>query len=81
MKGGYTMKKYEKSKRIKYFRKQRAYGWALILLSILSIRVSGGDITAAILFAPAGVYLLFSKEMWVLDDYYYEVEARKEEES
>ena len=71
------MKKYKKSKRYYYFRKQRRYGLAVLALSVLAAFLTSGDITATILLAPLGVYLVFTKEMVIMDDYYYEMQAKK----
>lgn len=71
------MKKYKKSKRYYYFRKQRRYGLALLAIAVLAAFLTGGDITASILLAPLGVYLVFTKEMVIMDDYYYEMQAKK----
>jgi len=69
--------KYNKSKSSRYFRKQRIYGGILAALGILSAIVCDGDITAALLLTPFGIYLMLTREMWVTDDYYYEVQAKK----
>lgn len=71
------MKKYRKSKRYYYYRKQRIYGVVVTLLGVLSAIVSGGDITVAWLLVPAGLYLCFTKDMVITDDYFYEMEAKE----
>lgn len=69
--------KYQKHKRVKYFRKQKFMGGILIALGILSAIMSDGDITAALLLVPIGLYLVFTKEPVITDDYFYELEVKK----
>lgn len=68
----------KKDKRTIYFRKQRAIGVCIVLLAVLSIILFEGDATAAVLIAPIGLYMIFTKKMVWTDDYFYEVQ---EEES
>lgn len=74
------MKKYKKSRRYYYFRKQRIMGLILAILGVVSAIVSGGDIAAALLLVPFGLFVMFTKEMLVTDDYFYEIKAKKFEE-
>lgn len=69
--------KYKKSKRYYYFRKQRCYGLAFILLGILTAIILGGDITVSILLVPLGIYIMLTKEMLITDDYYFEVKEKR----
>lgn len=69
--------KYQKHKRVKYFRKQKILGGALIVLGILSAIILDGDITVALLLVPAGLYITFTKTPVLMDDYFYELEAKK----
>lgn len=71
------MKKYRKSKRYYYFRKQRWYGIALMAIAAIVPFITNGDITASILIGIPGSYLIFTKDMILRDDYYYEMEAKK----
>ena len=59
-------------RRHRYFRKQRIYGLGLILMGIISAILLEGDITVALLIIPAGLAVLFSKDMCIYDDYYEE---------
>lgn len=68
--------KYVNRKR-RYFRKQKLMGLALALLGVLSAFILEGDITVAILLVPFGLYVVFTKEMLWMDDYYYECKYRK----
>lgn len=56
-----------------YFMKQKAMGLGLIILGILSAIVLAGDIIVLLLLSPFGLYLVFTKEMWLEDRYYYAV--------
>lgn len=41
---------------------QRFYGTSMILVSVVSTILSNGDITAAVMFFPLGMYAIFTKE-------------------
>lgn len=70
--------KYKRSKRARYFRKQKIHGAVTIALGILSAIILEGDITGALLLVPLGLWLCLTKEAVITtDDYYYELEARK----
>lgn len=69
--------KYQKHKRVKYFRKQKILGAIIVVLGVLSAILLAGDITAALLLVPLGLYICFTKEAILLDDYFYELEAKK----
>ena len=71
------MKKYRKSKRYYYYRKQKLYGVALIAVAIVSAIITDGDITAALILAPLGLSMIFSKDRILYDDdYFYEMEGK-----
>lgn len=65
------------NKRKKYFKKQKAFGVFVLLFAIVSIFILDGDATAALLFLPLALLLIFSKEMIMYDDYFFEVERKK----
>lgn len=70
--------KYQKHKRVKYFRKQKILGGILIALGVLTAILLAGDITAALLLVPLGLWLCLTKEaVYMDDDYFYELEAKK----
>ena len=71
MKGCVSMKK--DYNRRHYIMKQKAMGLGLILIGILTAIITGGDITVLMLFGAFGLYLVFTKEMWLEDQYYYAV--------
>ena len=59
--------------RKKYFVKQKGVGLGLVLASAFLIAV--GCIPAAI-FIPGGLTLMFTRHMWLVNDYYREVMER-----
>ena len=69
------------NKRTIYFRKQRAMGVGIVLLAVLSTILFNGDATAAVLIAPLGLYTIFTKDMALTNDYFYEEQERLEKES
>lgn len=46
----------------KLIHRQRRYGAALVVLGVLMAAVSGGDVTAALVLAPLGIWMLCTKE-------------------
>lgn len=63
----------------KYFIKQKLMGLILIVGSILaSITLLEGDATITLISIPIGLMMIFSKEMWLVDEYYYEIEESEE---
>jgi hypothetical protein len=77
------MKKSKRDKRYYYFVRQKIVGWALVALGVLSAILLDGDCTAALLIVPIGLYAAFTKEMVLMDDYYFEknqkIERRESE--
>ena len=69
--------KYQKHKRVKYFRKQKILGGLILALGILSAIILAGDITVALLLIPLGLYIVFTKKPVLMDDYFYELETKK----
>lgn len=68
------------NKRTIYFRKQRAMGAIMVLIGVLSTLLEG-DATAAILTVPFGLYTIFTKEMILTNDYFYEKQEEQNIES
>lgn len=54
-----------------YFIKQKAYGLAMLAVTVLAV---WGDITIAVITVPLGLMCLFSKKMLIVDNYYFEAE-------
>lgn len=68
------------SKRQRYFIKQKIYGVVIMLIGILPI-ILHGDGTAALLTTPIGLYLMMTKKMCIMDNYYYTVQMRRRRKS
>lgn len=66
----------EKRRRL-YFLKQKVVGVFLLILTIFAIRLLDGDTTIALLTVPLGLTLIFSKEKWWMDNYYFETERNE----
>lgn len=62
-----------------YFIKQKAMGLAMLIFSVLSVPALDGDATITLVTVPLGLCLLISKEMLIVNDYYFETKERKEE--
>ena len=62
-----------------YFLKQKLIGLGMILGSIaFAWLVKDEAIVLPIFMVPIGLFLLFTKEMYWTNDYYYEVEEDEE---
>lgn len=59
----------------RYFRRQKIMGGVLALLGVVSAFVLEGDITVALFTVPWGLYIVFTKERVLLDDYYWDHQA------
>lgn len=57
-----------------YFIKQKAYGLAMLAVTVLAAWATEGDITIAVITVPLGLMCLFSKKMLIVDNYYFEAE-------
>lgn len=64
----------EKKARRWYFIKQKAYGLAMLVVTVLA----EGDITIAVITVPLGLMCLFSKKMLIVDNYYFATEERRQ---
>ena len=69
------MNKYKKNKRCYYLRKHKIIGAILVGLAAVSIIITGGDITAAVLFGTLGLYLMFAEDMPTAEECYHEAES------
>ena len=72
------MKTYKKSKRYYYFMKQKLLGVALLMCAAFLAIVIDGGITASLILAPLGLYMIFTKEAITYGDYYYELHEKNE---
>lgn len=69
--------KREQERRRRYFIKQRLYGLMLVAITVLEVIALDGDATVAFFTLPIAGYMIFSKEMLVVDNYYWETKERK----
>ena len=60
-----------------YFIKQKACGLAMLAITVLAVWATEGDITIAFITVPLGVTCIFSKEMLIMNDYYFTTKERK----
>lgn len=66
----------EKRRRL-YFLKQKVIGVFFLVFTIFAIKLLDGDATIALLTVPLGLILIFSKEKWWMDNYYFETERNE----
>ncbi len=67
----------ERQARRWYFLKQRALGAAVLVFTVLAVWILEGDATIALITVPLGLALVFSKQMLVVNEYYFRTEERK----
>ena len=60
-----------------YFIKQKACGLAMLAITVLAVWATEGDITIAFITVPLGITCIFSKEMLIMNDYYFTTKERK----
>lgn len=60
-----------------YFIKQRLYGIALIAITALAVMTLDGDATIALFTLPLAGYLLFGKEILIVNSYYWQTKERE----
>lgn len=53
----------------------------MLVLTIFAVKLLDGDATIALLTVPLGLILIFSKEKWWMDNYYFENEANERRKS
>lgn len=66
----------EKRRRL-YFLKQKVIGVFFLIFTIFAVKLLDGDATVAFLTVPLGLTLIFSKEKWWMDNYYFETEKKE----
>ena len=64
----------EKRERKKYFITQKLYGVAVLILTVVAVKLLDGDATIALFTVPLGVTLIASKEMLIVNEYYWKCE-------
>lgn len=65
----------ERRKRKRYFLTQKLYGVAMLILTAVSVKLLEGDITVAFVTVPMGIALITSKEMLIVNEYFWESEG------
>lgn len=64
-------------KRQMYFVQQKLMGLAIVALAILTVVILEGDATAALIITPIGFMLIFTKKMFLMNRYFFEVQETK----
>lgn len=59
-----------------YFIKQRLSGIFFIVLTMILIKLLDGDATIALITVPLGLYLAFTKEMCIVNEFYWQTKER-----
>lgn len=80
IKGYMTAELRERERRKKekrYFLTQKLYGVAMLILTAVSVKLLEGDITAAFILVPMGIVLITSKEMLIVNKYFWECEGKE----
>lgn len=67
----------EKREKKKYFLTQKLYGVATLMFTAAVVKILNGDATIALLTVPLGVTLLTSKEMLIINEYYWKCEDER----
>lgn len=63
-----------------YFIEQRLTGLLLLAFTVFAVKLLDGDATIALITVPLGLCLLFTKEMCIVNRFYWETEERAEHE-
>ena len=67
----------EKREKKKYFLIQKSCGFFMLILTVAAVKILAGDATIALLTVPLGMVLLTSKEMIIVNQYYWKCEDEK----
>ena len=68
----------ERRERKKYFAMQKLNGVALLIFTAVAIKILEGDATIAFITIPLGLSMLLSKEMLIINKYYWKCEEKAE---
>lgn len=60
-----------------YFIKQKLTGIAVLAFTAFAVWLLNGDATIAVLTVPLGLYLVFSREMLITNNFYWETKERE----
>lgn len=66
--------------RKKYFAMQKLSGVAMLIFTAAAIKILEGDATIAFITVPLGLSMLLSKEMLIINEYYWKCEEKAESE-
>lgn len=64
----------KKRERKRYFITQKLHGVAVLILTVVAVKLLDGDATIALFTVPLGVTLIASKEMLIINEYYWKCE-------
>lgn len=65
------------SRRELYFVMQKLIGLLLLVLSGLAVVAADCDVTICLITVPIGLMLIFTKDMVIVNDYFFEMERKK----
>lgn len=65
-----------RKERHRYFIKQRLTGLFLIVLTALEVKLLDGDATIALITVPLGLNLIFTREMRIMNRFYWWTKER-----
>lgn len=68
----------ERRERKKYFAMQKLNDVALLIFTAVAIKILEGDATIAFITVPLGLSMLLSKEMLIINKYYWKCEEKAE---
>ena len=64
-------------KRRWYFIKQKLTGISVLAFTAFAVWLLDGDATIAVLTVPLGLYLVFSREMLITNNFYWQTKERR----
>ncbi len=67
----------QRRERKKYFAVQKAMGVAILIFTAAAVKAFEGDATVALLTIPLAISLLLSKEMLIINKYYWQCEEKQ----
>lgn len=67
----------KKRQRQQWEQEKKACGLAMLAITVLAVWATEGDITIAFITVPLGLTCLISKEMLIMNDYYFTTKERK----
>lgn len=70
-------RKREKKRRRQYFIMQKLSGIALLAFTALAAYILEGDATIAVFTVPLALYMICSREMCIVNRYYWETKERE----